>query len=29
MAMFAALYPEPLPVDETLALVGLETSPTS
>jgi ABC-2 type transport system ATP-binding protein len=24
MTMFAALYPEPLPVDETLALVGLE-----
>ena len=24
MTMFASLYPEPLPVDETLALVGLE-----
>ncbi|HEX6788283.1 MAG TPA: ABC transporter ATP-binding protein [Gaiellaceae bacterium] len=24
MTMFAGLYPEPLPVDETLALVGLE-----
>jgi ABC-2 type transport system ATP-binding protein len=24
MTMFAALYPQPLPVDETLALVGLE-----
>jgi ABC-2 type transport system ATP-binding protein len=24
MTMFAALYPDPLPIDETLALVGLE-----